>query len=506
MKNVLLQIIDLNKTYGSTVAAQNINISIQNARVHALVGENGAGKSTVIKMITGLVRPNNGQLRWEGQPIAIHSPREAQSLGIVAVQQELTLVDTMTVAQNIWLGHEPYRPTGTIDRKAMNARSADLIGSMGLTFDPATPVGKLSLSEKQLVEILKALSFDPKLLILDEATSTLDDREVEVLHGIVGKLLGKNCGIVFVSHRMKEIFQFCEYCTIMKDGQVVFEHETADIDEQLIITKMTGREMSQGFPAKNRSVESASVLLDVKGLQTRSGLHDVNFELHAGEILGIGGLQGHGQVELLESLFGLRAVTGGRVTLDGHEISLRKPGDALNAGIALVPEDRKSEGLFIDRTVEENMVACSFNECSRFGVLSTSRIRSLVRSLIERMDIKAPSAKETVRRLSGGNQQKVAVGRWLAKQFKVFLLIEPTRGIDVGTKSEIYGLLRKLAAEGVGIIVATNEMIELVGLCDTVLVLFEQGIATILRFGDISEHNILSASFGHGMASAHENN
>lgn len=506
MNSVLLQTIDLNKTYGSTVAAQEINISIQNARVHALVGENGAGKSTVIKMITGLVRPNSGQLRWEGQPIAVHSPREAQSLGIVAVQQELTLVDTMTVAQNIWLGHEPYRSAGTIDRKAMNSKSAELISSMGLSFDPTTTVGKLSLSEKQLVEILKALSLNPRLLILDEATSTLDDREVEVLLGIVGKLRTANCGIVFVSHRMKEIFQFCEYCTIMKDGRVVFEHETADIDEQLIIAKMTGREMSQGFPAKNPNVESANVLLEVKGLRTRGGLHDIDFELHAGEILGIGGLQGHGQVELLESLFGLRTVTDGRVTLAGREISLRRPGDALEAGIALVPEDRKSEGLFIDRTVEENMVACSFAECSRFGVLSASRVKSLVSSLIERMDIKAPSAKETVRRLSGGNQQKVAVGRWLAKQFKVFLLIEPTRGIDVGTKSEIYGLLRKLTAQGVGIIVATNEMIELVGLCDTVLVLFEQGIATALRLNDITEHNILSASFGHNIASAHENN
>jgi ribose transport system ATP-binding protein len=424
----LLQTVDLNKTYGSTLAATDINISIQRGRVHALVGENGAGKSTVIKMITGLVRPTSGHLRWEGDPITIHSPREAQSLGIVAVQQELTLVDTMTVAQNIWLGHEPYRAAGTIDRRAVMERSAGLIGSMELSIDPAATVGKLSLSEKQLVEILKALSYDPKLLILDEATSTLDDKEVEVLHGIVEKLRRAGCGIVFVSHRMKEIFQFCEFCTIMKDGRVVLETPTAEIDEPLIIAKMTGR-----------------------------------------------------------------------------EVALRRPADALNAGIPLVPEDRKSEGLFVDRTVEENMVACSLKKCSRLGVLSASRMRSLVSSLTGRMDVKAPSPKESVRRLSGGNQQKVAVGRWLAEEYKVFLLIEPTRGIDVGTKTEIYELLRRLAARGAGIIVATNELIELVGLCDTVLVLFEHRLSNVLKSEEINEHNILTASFGHGGVHSYEN-
>ena len=500
MSTSLLETLDLNKTYGPTVAAQDVTITLQPGRVHALIGENGAGKSTVIKMITGLVHPTSGHIRWQGRLLDIHSPLEARSLGIVAVHQELTLVDTLTIAQNVWLGHEPFRRMGTIDYKEMNDASTKLIRSMGLSLDPSILVGKLSLSEKQLVEILKALSLNPQLLILDEATSTLDDKEVEVLLGIVRTLCSENRAVLFVSHRMKEIFQFCEYCSIMKDGRVVFESDTASLNEHLVITKMTGREISQAFPPKNVNQNTTKTLVKVEGVATRSGLHEITFQLRPGEILGIGGLQGHGQTELMESLFGLRTITEGSVEIDGKKITLRNAPDALRAGIALVPEDRKSEGLFIDRTVEENMIACSFSDCTRMGVISRSRVRALVRTIVETMDVKAPSLRESVRRLSGGNQQKVAVGRWLTTHFKVLLLMEPTRGIDVGTKIEIYGLLRELANAGVGIIITTNEMIELVGLCDRVLVMFEKGISTELVGARISEHNILAASFGHRRA------
>jgi ABC-type sugar transport system ATPase subunit len=494
----LLETLELCKTYGATTAAAEVNLRLEAGRVHALIGENGAGKSTVIKMITGLVRPTSGHLRWQGEQRGIHSPLDARSLGIVAVHQELTLVDTMTIAQNIWLGHEPLGPIGTIDRKGMNLASSGLFQSVGLSLDPTTAVGKLSLSEKQLVEIFKALSLNPRLLILDEATSTLDDKEVELLHGIVQKLCAEGCAVLFVSHRIKEIFQFCEYCSVMKDGRIVFEGRMVDLNEQLIITKMTGRELSQGFPAKSKTPSTSETLLDVRGLSTRQGLQDITFQLRPGEILGVGGLQGHGQAPLLESLFGLREISGGTVEVEGRRIALRSPRDAMGAGIALVPEDRKSEGLFIDRTVEENIIACSLDQCTHAGVISRSRVRELTGSIVAKMGVKAPSLSASVRRLSGGNQQKIAVGRWLSTSFKVLLLIEPTRGIDVATKFEIYGLLRQLASSGVGIIVTTNEMIELVGLCDRVLVMFEKRIWTELEGESISEHNILAASFGHG--------
>jgi ABC-type sugar transport system ATPase subunit len=500
----LLETLDLNKTYGPTVAAQDIRLALQAGRVHALVGENGAGKSTVIKMITGLVHPTSGRVRWQGRELDIHSPAEARFLGIVAVHQELTLVDTMTIAQNIWLGHEPFGRLGTIDYREMVRASMKLIQSMGLSLDPSLMVGKLGISDKQLVEILKALSLDPKLLILDEATSTLDDKEVEVLLRIVKTLRAENRAVLFVSHRMKEIFQFCEYCSIMKDGKVVFEDDTVNMNEQLVITKMTGREISQGFPPKNVDQGTPRTLLSVEKLATKGGLHEITFQLRSGEILGIGGLQGHGQTELIESLFGLKTITRGFVEIEGEKTFLRSANDALRAGIALVPEDRKTEGLFIDRTVEENIIACSFRDCTRMGVISPSRVRALVQTVVRKMDVKAPSLRESVRRLSGGNQQKVAVGRWLTTRFKILLLIEPTRGIDVGTKFEIYGLLRELVRAGVGIIISTNEMIELVGLCDRVLVMFEKGISTELAGDRISEHNILAASFGHGRAADDE--
>ena len=405
-------------------------------------------------------------------------------------------MDTLTIAENIWLGHEDTSWVKTIQRKRLEMKSTNLIESLGLGLDPTLTVGKLTLSEKQLVEVLKALSLNPKLLILDEATSALDEKEVEVLYKAVNKMSTTGCSVLFVSHRMREIFQFCDFCSIMKDGRLVFEDSINNLDEHLIITKMTGRELSQNFPEKNNKAALKGALLRVENLYTRAGLKDISFDLHHGEILGLGGLKGHGQVDLLKSLFGMDAITSGFVFVEGRRVSLRNSHGALGEGIVLVPEDRKSEGLFIDRSVEENMIACSFERCAPFGVLSRKKVKNTVKTLVARMDIKASSVQEPVRRLSGGNQQKVAVGRWLQSNFKVLLLIEPTRGIDIGTKLELYRLLRGLARKGAGIIVSTNEMIELVGLCDRVLVMFEKTIASELAGEEISEHNIAASSFG----------
>jgi len=499
----LLETLGLEKSYGATRAAQDVSLAFEAGRAHALVGENGAGKSTVIKMITGLVRPSGGRILWRGEPVHLHSPRAARSLGIVGVHQEMTLVDTLSVGRNIWLGHEPLTAVGTIDRRRLALDSERLIASMGLSLDPARLVEGLSIAEKQMVEILKALSLQPSLLVLDEATSALGDREVELLHGIVRKFQAEGRAIAFVSHRMKEIFQFCDFCSVMKDGRVVFQDQTSELDERRVIEKMIGRDMSQGFPAK-QPVPPGQDLLRVTGLSTSSGLHDISFSLRPGEILGVGGLQGHGQVELLECLFGLAPATRGTIEIEGRRLSPRRSADALRAGIVLVPEDRKTQGLFIDRSVEENLVACSFDDCAPFGFISRRKAGALVAGIVARMKIKAPDIKEPIRRLSGGNQQKAALGRWLPSGFKVLLLREPTRGIDVGTKFEIYGLLRELADTGVGIILSTSEIIELVGLSDRVLVMLEKGISAELAPGGISERTIVAASFGHSLGESHE--
>lgn len=494
----------LTKIYGATIAALDVDISLESGKVHALVGENGAGKSTIIRILTGLVRPNSGELYCDGRVLHLHSPHQAREIGIVAVHQELTLVDNLSIAQNIWLGHEPLTKFRTVSNKLIYERATDTITSMGLSLDPKKIVSKLSLADKQLVEIVKALSNRPRLLILDEATSALGEKEVNLLYAVVRNLTNKGSAVLFVSHRMDEIFQFCDTCSVMKDGKIVYVDEIANLDEHVIIEKMTGRELNKSFPLKNTSVERLKPLFSVKNMSTPKGLKGINLELHPGEILGIGGLQGHGQIELLNALYGLDAISEGTTFLNGSPVSIHNPYQALKKGIALVPQDRKTEGLFIDRSVEENFIACAFKKCSKLGVIGKPRSRKLIDTGIEKMSIKTSSSKKMVRTLSGGNQQKIAIGRWLNLDLKILLLIEPTRGIDIGTKFEIYRILRSLADSGVGILITTNEMVELVGLCDRVVVMFEKSIVQELIGPMITEKNIAYSSFGRSLAEESE--
>jgi ABC-type sugar transport system ATPase subunit len=496
---VLLKAEKLSKTYGATVAALDVDISLYSGKVHALVGENGAGKSTVIRILTGLVHPNSGEIIYDNQLIDLHSPHQARDLGIVAVHQELTLVDNLSIAQNIWLGHEPLTRFGTVSKKLIHDWAIEMITAIGLSLDARLPVSKLSLADKQLVEIVKALSSHPRLLILDEATSALGEKEVDLLHTVVRDLVNKGSAVLFVSHRMNEIFQFCDTCSVMKDGKIVYKDEIVNMDEHLIIEKMTGRELNKSYPTKNTSIKRLKPLLSLKDISTSKGLNGINLELYSGEILGIGGLQGHGQIELLNAIYGLDAKEEGIVFLEDLPVNIHNPYQALKNGIALVPQDRKTEGLFIDRSVEENFIACAFRKCMKFGVLQKHHSRRLIDTGVEKMSIKISSTKQLVRTLSGGNQQKIAIGRWLNLDLKILLLIEPTRGIDIGTKFEIYRILRSLADSGVGILITTNEMVELVGLCDRVLVMFEKRIVQELIGPMITEKNIAYSSFGRSL-------
>jgi ABC-type sugar transport system ATPase subunit len=501
----LLETAGLTKHYGPTFAAEDVAVRLYAGSVHALVGENGAGKSTLIKMLTGLVRPTRGEIRYGGRRVEIRSPHQAMADGIVAVHQELTLVETLSVAENVWLGHEPRTRFGRVDFGELVRRSRALVEEVGLDVDPSGPVGRLPLAKKQLVEFLKALSWAPRVLILDEATSSLGDVEVSLLEKTVARLKADGCAIAFVSHRMPEIFRFCDFCSVMKDGRIVHEDEVARMDEGLIVAKMTGRQAKhQLFPARPEvgpGVGSAP-LLAVRNLSTRGGLRDVSFELHRGEILGLGGLQGHGQVELLECLFGLRRVTAGTISLGDVPLRLRRPPDAIRAGIVFVPEDRKTQGLFLEHDVQENLVACSHRMVSFLGFLRRSRVRQITQQVISEMAIKVERLSALVKSLSGGNQQKVALGRWLRSRSQVVVLVEPTRGIDINTKVEIYRLLRRLADSGLGVVLTTNENLELVGLCDRVIVLFEKTIAAELRGEELTEHNIVAASFGYAKGRA----
>ncbi len=500
----LLETLGLTKHYGATFAADDVSLQLFGGSVHALIGENGAGKSTVVKMLTGLVHPTSGRIRFRQRELELRSPHQAMQDGIVAVHQELTLVDTMTVAENIWLGHEPLTRAGRIDFEELRLRSARLVDEVGLEVDLAQRVGALALARKQLVELLKALSWSPALLILDEATSSLGDVEVGLLERTVQKL--RSCGraIVFVSHRMPELFRFCDRCIIMRDGRLVHQGMLADLDEHRVVAKMTGRQATQQLFPPRRASPRGERILEVKGLATRSGLQNVTLDVHAGEILGVGGLQGHGQLDLLECLYGLRKPSAGEILRGGVPLHLHRPSDAQAAGIVFVPEDRKSQGLFVERSVEENIVACSHSLVSRLGILIPARVRRVTRRLIGEMSIKVPDVSAAVRSLSGGNQQKIALGRWLSSRFEVIVLVEPTRGIDVNTKVEIYKLLRQLADDGVAVVMSTNDLLELVGLCDRVLVMFERRIAGELQGGEVTEHDIIAASFGNRRRAAVE--
>lgn len=496
MTNELLKTSELSKHYNGVRAVEDISLSIGRGEVHALVGENGAGKSSLIKMLTGLVRPGKGGIVFEGRAVAFRKPDDAIRAGIVAVHQELTLVETMTVSENIWLGHEPRKRTGVIDYARMEAESYDLLKSLDIRIDVNDKVGDLSLADRQLVELMKALARQPKLLILDEATSTLGEQEVERLFAAVRKLTAAGKSVIYVSHRMKEIFQLCDRCTVLRDGRMVRSANVADIREEDLIEWMTGRKLSQHFPAKGRISPERPALLSVRGLCTASGVRNVDLDVRAGEIVGIGGLQGHGQVELIHALFGMESLTAGRVEVEGKPVRLRSPKDAVASGIQLVPQDRKKEGLFIELSVAQNLIACSLKSLSSFGILSGSKVKRMTGEWIGRFSIKVSHLRQPVKTLSGGNQQKIALGRWLHNRAKVLMMIEPTRGIDINTKTEIYRLLRELAEQGYAVIVSTNELIELIGLCDRVAVMYEKEIVRTLQGDELTEQAVISASFG----------
>lgn len=498
----LLETINLSKYYNQNRGIENINSKFFKNHVHALIGENGAGKSTLIKILTGLILPNDGKILWKGEETRFQKPQDALKTGIAAVQQELTLVDTMNIAQNIYLGHAPKGKLGMIDIGKMEKQAAELLGELGLKLPVRKLVGELELADKQLVEIAKVLSYNPELIILDEATSTIGSKEVDRLYEVIQKLKSKGKCIVFVSHRMGELFRFCDSCTIFKDGLQVLEANMSELDTDRIITAMAGCAVECSFPKKYDSLEKdirdrlGREVLEVKNLSTEGGLEQISLRARSGEILGLGGLQGHGQVELLQTLFGIGKITGGHISVTGKKVRIQSPRTAMIAGIKLVPLDRKTQGLFVELSVGENIIPCALDLISNGGVISKEKQKNTISHLVEKLSIKVASTTQIVKYLSGGNQQKIALGKWLLKSSKVLLLIEPTRGIDVRTKTEIYNLLRELANAGYAIIVSSNEMLELIGLCDRVLILFEHKISCELSNNELTEANILNASFG----------
>jgi len=487
----LLELEGVSKGFPGVQALDDVRLDLRHGEVLALVGENGAGKSTLMKLLAGIYTPDAGVFRMNGHELVIDGPRHAQEQGISIIHQEFNLMPDLTVAQNIFIGRE-HRSGGLfLDDRALNRRAQDLFDRLGLALDPAEPVEQLTVARQQMVEIAKALSFDAKVLIMDEPTAALNDAEVDVLFELIGRFRSPETGVIYISHRMEELSRISDRITVLRDGRYIDTLDTAATDQREVISLMVGRELrGEQRPAGGR-VEGEPVL-SVRGLSTKRLLRDVSFDLHAGEILGFAGLMGAGRTEVARAIVGADRRDAGVVSVRGREVGIQNPADAARLGIGYLSEDRKQLGVLLERSVRENIVLASLRDyVGALGFVRSSRIEATGREYVRKLRIKTPSTAQLVRNLSGGNQQKVVIAKWLAKDCDVLIFDEPTRGIDVGAKEEIYVLLRELADQGKAIVMISSELPEVLRLADRIAVMAEGRLTAVLDNADATQENVM---------------
>ena len=479
---VLLNATGLTKSFAGHRVLDRVDLELRSGQVHGLVGENGAGKSTLMKLLAGVYTPDEGDIEVAGERVSFGHPLQAQQAGVSTVFQEFNLLPERSVAENVWLGREPRR-RGLIDTRRMQANTADLLRDLGVThIRPGQRVRSLSVAEQQIVEIAKAVSFDSRVIQMDEPTAALADHEVELLHGIIAGLTARGVGIVYVSHRLKEVFDLCDTITVLKDGQQVTTQPAAELDDASLVRLMVGRSISAFFPDRVEGVEPGEARLELRN--AGNGYVDgIDLTLRAGEIVGVSGLQGSGRTELLEAIFGVRPFTRGEMLLDGKPRIPHSPRQAIRSGLAMITEDRKATGLALNQTILDNAL----------GVVRavfpgrTSAARRRVPGILSSLDVSARSMDQEAQFLSGGNQQKVVLARWLATDPRVVLMDEPTRGIDVGAKHAIYELMRAMTAEGVCVLMVSSELPEVIGMSDRILVMRDGRLAGELPAGSDEE-------------------
>lgn len=484
------------KEFPGVKALDNAKFYLKKASVHALMGENGAGKSTLMKCLFGVYDEDRGSIFIDDKKVDFENPAQALSNGVAMVHQELNQVLQQDVADNIWLGRYPKKGL-KVDRKKMIKDTEKIFQELEIDIDPRVKMAKLSVSERQMVEIAKAVSYDAKILVLDEPTSSLNEVEVKHLFNIINKLKGKGCGIIYISHKMEEILEICDEVTVMRDGKWVSTDRAQDLTTDKIIKLMVGRDLSSRFPPKTN--KPSEVILEVKNL---SGMYppaikNVNFELKKGEILGVAGLVGSRRSELLETIFGLAKKESGEIFLHNELVENNNPEQAIKNGFALITEERRATGIFAKLSIEFNSIIASIKKYSKGGILKKGKIKGATSWVIDSMRVKTPSDKTLIRTLSGGNQQKVIIGRWLLTEPEILLLDEPTRGIDVGAKFEIYQLIIDLANKNKGVIMVSSEMSELLGICDRILVMSNGYVAGIKDAKSISQEEIVELSAKH---------
>lgn len=484
----------INKSFGGNKVLNNAGFTLDNGEIHALVGENGAGKSTLMKILTGVYERDAGKVIVDGQEVCYKNPKEAEKAGIVFIHQELNVLFDLTVEENMFIGKEITKKLGICDKKSMRNEVKKVLDKLGVDIDPSVRMDKLSIGQQQMIEIAKALMIDAKVIIMDEPTAALTENETKVLFQIIKSLKEKGVSIVYISHRMEEIFELSDRITVLRDGSYIGTKKTIDTDMNDVVKMMIGREIGERYP--ERKVKIGVVIFEVKDLNCPGVFNDISFQVHAGEVLGVAGLMGAGRTEIMKAIFGDMPNVTGKIFIDGMEIINKTPRHAMKNGIGFITEDRKLEGLMLEDSIMKNISIANLGKISKRGVLKKKTEDSLVKEAIEELHIKCFGPSHECNNLSGGNQQKVVFAKWIDTDPKILILDEPTRGVDIGAKKEIYNIINKLAASGVGIIMVSSELPEVLGMSDRIMVVSEGKITGILPKEKANQENIMTLATG----------
>ena len=484
----------IDKSFGSNQVLKNAGFFLKDGEIHALMGENGAGKSTLMKILTGVYTRDAGTVLVDGQEVVYKSPQEAEKAGIVFIYQEINSLFDLTVEENLFMGKEITKGFGICDKKAMRAKAKEVMDRMGVHIDVGATMSDLSVGQQQMVEICKALMADAKVLIMDEPTAALTQSETEILFEVINSLRAKGVSIVYISHRMEEIFELCDRITILRDGQYIDTKYIKDITMDDVVQMMIGREIGERFPKRDNTI--GGEVLRVEGLSHEKFFKDVSFSVNAGEVLGVSGLMGAGRTEIMHTIFGSMPAAGGKIFIDGMEVTIRNPREAIAAGIGFITEDRKTEGLLLEKSISENIEICNLGKTSVKGVRNAKKRADLVKKGIEEFRIRCFGPDHECNNLSGGNQQKVVLAKWIYTDPKILILDEPTRGVDIGAKKEIYSVINDLAAKGVAVIMVSSELPEVLGMSDRIMVVHEGHVTGIIDAATADQAKVMTLATG----------
>lgn len=484
----------IDKSFGSNQVLKQAGFTLESGEVHALMGENGAGKSTLMKILTGVYTKDAGTVLVDGKEVNYKNPQEAEKAGIVFIYQELNVMFDLTVEENLFMGKEIHGKFGICDKKAMQKKAQEALNILGVNISPKTVMAELSVGQQQMVEICKALMADAKVIIMDEPTAALTQSETAALFKVIESLRKKGVSMVYISHRMEEIFELCDRITVLRDGSYIGVKNIPETNMNEIVKMMIGREIGERYPSRN--VKIGKEVLKVKELTRKGTFHDVNFSVRAGEVLGVSGLMGAGRTEIMQAIFGNLSYESGTIEIDGKEVKISNPRQAMEHGIGFITEDRKTEGLMLDKSIRKNISLCNLRRISKSSVISREAEKNMVAEAIKDLRIKCFGSYHECNNLSGGNQQKVVLAKWILTNPKILILDEPTRGVDIGAKKEIYSIINKLAAQGVAIIMVSSELPEVLGMSDNIMVVREGEVRGIISYEEANQERVMTLATG----------